>query len=82
MRGLYGLANIYERVAQDNGYGAVEDRLVLVAENVRCRFTRLNAEESTKMFGKGGVHNWRVSTSYVAGLSRNKLYAIRRAKES
>jgi len=82
MRGLYSQVNIYERVARDNGFGAVEDRLVLVAKDVRCRFTRLNADESTKMFGKGGAYNWRVSTEYVSGLSRNKRYALRRATES
>lgn len=82
MRGLYATCDIFERQAQDDGYGAVEDKLVRVASGVQCRFTRMSEEQRTKMVGQGGNVNWRISTEMVSGLAAGKHYAIRRLKEN
>jgi len=81
MRGLCHTCDIYQRVARDDGSGAVEDGLVRVASGVKARFTRLNAEEAQQNTGQGSTRVWRVSTEYVSGIYRNRQYVIRRTEE-
>lgn len=65
MVGLCDTCKLLRKVSIDDGFGGVKSGTATVKSSVRCRQTRLDANDESRNPGIGGQDVWRFSTEYI-----------------